>query len=87
MNSIGALSLLLVVGRDDVEVALVGGKKETALSHYLCRRALKVIYFLDIYASRVIVAKITSGVDYKHHLLSSPVDACCSTQTCQHTRH
>lgn len=49
MNFTGALSLLFVVGRDGVEVALVWGKKETVL----CDRTLKVIYFLNIYASRV----------------------------------
>ena len=35
MSFIGILSLLLVVDRDGVDVALVCGKKEIVLSHYV----------------------------------------------------
>lgn len=68
MNSIGSFSLLLVVGRDGVGVSLVGGKK--GKRSLPMSQGIKSHLFLDIYASRVIIAKRTSDVSYKHHLAS-----------------
>ena len=68
MNSIGTFSLLLVVGRDGVGVSLVSGKK--GKRSLPMSQGIKSHLFLDIYASRVIIAKRTSDVSYKHHLAS-----------------
>lgn len=55
MNSIGSFSLLLVVGRDGVGVSLVGGKK--GKRSLPMSQGIKSHLFLDIYTSRVIIAK------------------------------
>lgn len=62
MNSVGALSLLLVGDRDGIEVELVGGKKGKN-----CKS--QGLVTVTVYTSSGIVAKKTSNVDYKNHLL------------------